>query len=435
MLEIITKINNTVKKYNMLAPGDRVVVGVSGGADSMLLLYYLLSVREAMELDIAVANVEHGIRGDESREDTRFVVDFCHQHSVEVHTLSIDAVAEAQQQGIGVEEYSRNRRYEFFNSLNPTKIAIAHNLSDNVETVLFRLARGTALRGASGIKPVRDNIIRPLIDCTSREIRQYCRDKGIDYRIDSTNDDTVYSRNFVRHNIVPDFMELNPSFESTFMHFISACGCDDDYITSVAMQCYESVVTDKGISVTEITKYHTSVITRVLIAYADSFGLSLDRHHIGRIVDLLYSPGRYQIKRDFFAISNKRYLRITDMQNMSQTASVCDLCEVCVDEFLTNCELLKNEFDFFIDCDRIVGNIYIRTRQSGDTIAPAGRGCTKSIKKLFNELAVDVEKRDSLPLVCDDNGIIAIKDCCVAHRVRISSDTKRVLLFNIRMED
>ena len=82
MLEIITKINNTVKKYNMLAPGDRVVVGVSGGADSMLLLYYLLSVREAMELDIAVANVEHGIRGDESREDTQFVVDFCHQHSV-----------------------------------------------------------------------------------------------------------------------------------------------------------------------------------------------------------------------------------------------------------------------------------------------------------------------------------------------------------------
>ena len=218
-----------------------------------------------------------------------------------MHTLSIDAVAEAQQQGIGVEEYSRNRRYEFFNSLNPTKIATAHNLSDNVETVLFRLARGTALRGASGIKPVRDNIIRPLIDCTSREIRQYCRDKGIDYRIDSTNDDTVYSRNFVRHNIVSDFRELNPSFESTFMHFISACDCDDDYITSVAMQCYDSVVTDKGISVTEITKYHTSVITRVLIAYADSFGLSLDRHHIGRIVDLLYSPGRYQIKRDFFA--------------------------------------------------------------------------------------------------------------------------------------
>ncbi|MGN0532561.1 MAG: tRNA lysidine(34) synthetase TilS [Eubacterium sp.] len=435
MLEIITKIDNTVKKYNMLAPGDRVIVGVSGGPDSMLLLHYLLTVRDAMELDIVVANVEHGIRGDESRADTQFVVDYCHQHNVEVHTLSIDAVIEASQQGMGVEEYSRNRRYEFFNSLNPTKIATAHSLSDNVETVLFRMARGTALKGASGIKPVRDNVIRPLIDCTSQEIRRYCQDNGIDYRVDSTNGDTRYSRNFVRHNIVPNFRELNPSFESTFMHFITACDRDDDYITSVAMQCYDCVVTDKGISVAEITKYHISVINRVLIAYADSFGLSLDRHHIGEIVNLLYSSGRYQIKGDYFAVSNKQYLRITNMKNITQTASVCDLCEVCVDEFLTNCELLKNEFDFFLDYDRIVGNIYIRTRQSGDTIVPAGRGCTKSIKKLFNELAVDVEKRDSLPLVCDDNGIIAIKDCCVADRVRISSNTKRVLLFNIRMED
>ena len=155
----------------------------------MLLLNYLISVKSKFDIRIIVANVEHGIRGAESKNDTEFVRRFCEKNSVEFHCLEIDAVGGAKRAGIGVEEYSRNVRYEFFNSLGGTKIATAHNLSDNVETVIFRLARGTSLNGCRGIPPVRDNIIRPLIECSSDEIRSYCSENGIDFVVDSTNFD------------------------------------------------------------------------------------------------------------------------------------------------------------------------------------------------------------------------------------------------------
>lgn len=435
MLEIITKIRNTIAQYDMLCPGDRVVVGVSGGADSMLLLHYLLSVRDELDLDLVVANVEHGIRGAESVADTDFVVDYCHQHSVQVHTLSIDALSEAKAQGIGVEEYSRNRRYDFFRSLSPDKIATAHNLSDNVETVLFRMSRGTSIKGASGIQPVRDNIIRPLICCTSQEIRQYCDANHIEYRIDSTNSDDAYSRNFVRHKLVPRFEELNPSFQHTMARFVQSAKEDDDYITSAATQCYSRVVSEKGISVADINSFHISVVKRVVIMFAAEYGISLDELHLNQLIDLLHSPGKCQLKGSTFAVSNKSYFRITQLETSDNNWRISEKYDVPISEFLNKCELLKKEFDFYLDYDRIVGNIYIRSRQAGDSIVPAGRGVTKSVKKLFNECAIDIEKRDNLPLVCDDDGIICIKDCCISDRVRISQHTQRVLLFNIRTED
>ena len=170
-MNVIHKIDKTVEKYNMLKVGDTVAVGVSGGKDSMLLLTYLIGKRDELKLNLICANVEHGIRGEASKSDTAFVKAFCEDNSVEFRGLEIDAVNGAKQAGLGVEEYSRNRRYKFFESLGADKIATAHSLSDNVETVIFRLIRGTSLNGMKGIPPVRGNIIRPLIELSSAEIR------------------------------------------------------------------------------------------------------------------------------------------------------------------------------------------------------------------------------------------------------------------------
>ena len=144
-MNVIHKIDKTVLKYNMLNFGETVAVGVSGGKDSMLLLYYLLKKRDELNLKLICANVEHGIRGEASERDTEFVRSFCEKNSVEFRGLKLNVVSQAKKAGLGVEEYSRNRRYEFFASLGADKIATAHSLSDNVETVLFRLARGTKL--------------------------------------------------------------------------------------------------------------------------------------------------------------------------------------------------------------------------------------------------------------------------------------------------
>lgn len=436
MSEIITKIDGTVAKYNMLAPGDRVVVGVSGGADSMLLLHYLESVRDDMNLDIVVANVEHGIRGKASLEDTEFVVCYCKARNIEVRTLSINAPDEAKEQGIGIEEYSRKRRYEFFRSLSPGKIATAHNLSDSVETVLFRLSRGTSLKGVTGINPVRGNIIRPLIDCMGDEIRSYCDKMGISYRVDETNADTTYARNLIRSEIVPIFERLNPSFQATLMRFAGIAAEDDDCLNSIAEECYNSVVSDRGISIFAIADYHISIKKRIIIRYAAGFGIGLDEYHLSLITALLFHTGRSQIKGKYFAVSNKDYLRIVRFDDSPQPKFViCDEQVVSYEYFLTNCKLLKKNFDFYIDYDKIVGNMCVRSRCAGDSIEPVGRGCTKSLKKLFNECGIDVEKRSSVPVVCDDNGIIAVKGCCISNRVRIDSTTNAVLLFNTYMEE
>ena len=165
------RISNTIRKYNMLSSGDTVLVGVSGGADSMLLLDFFVKNRDKLNIKVKAAHIEHGIRGKTSVDDADFVKSYCENNKVEFHLLSIDAISEAAVLGQGVEEYSRNRRYEFFESIACDKIATAHNLSDNVETVLFRLIRGTGLKGACGIPPVRGRIIRPLIEISADDIR------------------------------------------------------------------------------------------------------------------------------------------------------------------------------------------------------------------------------------------------------------------------
>ena len=164
--DLFDRIDRTVTEHNMLCPEDRVVAAVSGGADSMLLLHYLLSRRKRWQLKITVAHVEHGIRGESSRADAAFVQDFCTRQHLPYFEKAIDAPKEAKAAGMGVEAYARQARYAFFQSLDCDRIATAHTLSDSVETMLFRLARGTGLRGLTGIAPVRGKIIRPLLDCT-----------------------------------------------------------------------------------------------------------------------------------------------------------------------------------------------------------------------------------------------------------------------------
>ncbi len=436
MLEITAKADLLVEKYNMLSNGDFVVVGVSGGADSMALLSYFLSIKEKYDLRLLVANVEHGIRGKDSFEDTEFVRKFCEINSIDFQSVSINAVKEAKLNSMGVEEYSRLKRYEFFNSFNPDKIATAHNLSDNIETVLFRISRGTSLKGLCGIPPVRDNIIRPLLTCTGEEIRLACQNAEIPYRIDSTNYDDAYSRNHIRQNIVPLFKKLNPSFEKTVFRMIESINEAEASINSIVDGCYIECYKCNALNVDKLNSYDIAVTKRIIIKYLSSFGIGVDSFHLNEIVALLKSSGKLQISDNNFVVCEKGILRYA---KMNQTIDFCKINmnkkTISNDEFLNNCKLWCKEFDFFCDCDKINGNIYIRGRKTGDTISPAGRNCTKTLKKLFNELGINVESRASVPIVCDDSGIIGVYGYCVDERVKTDSSTKNILLLKILLED
>lgn len=422
------RISNTIRKYNMLSSGDTVLVGVSGGADSMLLLDFFVKNRDKLNIKVKAAHIEHGIRGETSVDDADFVKLYCENNNIEFNLLSIDAISEAAVSGQGVEEYSRNRRYEFFESIACDKIATAHNLSDNVETVLFRLIRGTGLKGACGIPPVRGRIIRPLIEISAGDIRDYCLGNSIDFRIDETNLTNDYSRNKIRNEFLPLFSKINSDYENKLSEFINDCNDDYSFIEKYADECYSEVSKRNNLQLDKLKKLDAAVQKRIVLKYFFEQGIQLDRNHLISVLNLVNKTGRVQLKGDFFAVADSKYLRLADF-------TATPKCFNYITKILNIDEFSEKSVDFYCDYDKINGSVTVRGRKCGDKISPANRGCTKSVKKLFNELAVPVEKRDSVGVICDDLGIIGIADYCADERVKTDKNTKRVITIKILAED
>lgn len=422
------RILETVKKYNMLSYGDTIVAGVSGGADSMLLLHFLISVRDLYNLNIIVAHIEHGIRGEESLADAQFVKAYCEKNNVEFRQLSINAPLEAAQEHLSVEEYSRQARYRFFTSIKCDKIATAHNMTDNAETLIFRLARGTGLKGACAILPVRENIIRPLIEIGADEIRDYCDNNDIPYRVDKTNFSNDYSRNLIRNKILPLLNQINSESVKNIDCFIKDAVEDFSFIDECAQKAYSESVFEDKIEISKIKHFNTAIIKRVIKKYFSDKDILLDRIHLNNILSLLNKQGKVQIKGELFAVSDGEYLRYADFSNDKREIKY----EIKILKFS---EFNPKNVDFYCDCDKIIGNAEIRCRMVGDTIRPAGRSCTKSLKKLFNELKIPQEERNSVGVVCDDIGVIGVIGYCADERVRLDSSTKNVFSIKLPLED
>lgn len=422
------KVLKTVKKYNMLSKGDRVLIGVSGGADSIALLEFFVSVKEKYDLDICVAHIEHGIRGEDSVNDAEFVKNYCKKLGVNFYLKTIDAPNLAKKAKMGVEEYSRMARYDFFNTIECDKIATAHNLTDNIETLLFRLARGTGLKGACSIPAVRGKIIRPFIEVSSGEIRKWCNDNNIPYRVDCTNSDSAYSRNLIRLEILPLFEKLNANYQDNIENFISDVNEDyafiDDYVKSI----YPKIVKNNEIDLPKLNELNLSIKKRILIMFFDENGYSLNRIHLQSVIDITLKSGKTQIKENVFAISAKGKIRIAKFNDLNKK-----------DEFVTKIlnidEFKDKNIDFYCDCDKIVGNIIIRAKQAGDRIKPAGRNVSKTLKKLFNESAYPIEKRDKKIVVCDDFGIVGVIGLCADERVKVDCNTAKILTIKLPSED
>ena len=422
------KVLKTVKKYNMLSKGDRVLIGVSGGADSIALLEFFVSVKEKYDLDICVAHIEHGIRGEDSVNDAEFVKNYCKKLGVNFYLKTIDAPNLAKKAKMGVEEYSRMARYDFFNTIECDKIATAHNLTDNIETLLFRLARGTGLKGACSIPAVREKIIRPFIEVSSGEIRKWCNDNNIPYRVDCTNSDSAYSRNLIRLEILPLFEKLNANNQENIENFISDVNEDYAFIDNYVKSIYPKIVKNNEIDLPKLNELDLSIKKRILIMFFDENGYSLNRIHLQSVIDITLKSGKTQIKENVFAISAKGKIRLAKFNDLNKK-----------DEFVTKIlnidEFKDKNIDFYCDCDKIVGNIIIRAKQAGDRIKPAGRNVSKTLKKLLNESAYRIEKRDKKIVVCDDLGIVGVIGLCADERVKVDCNTAKILTIKLPSED
>ena len=250
---LIHKVWNTIKKYHLIETGDILVLGVSGGPDSMTMLDILLKVKQANQIsfDFVVAHVNHMIR-EEAKEDEAYVKNYCMKNNIQFYGKSIDVQKIANTNKISTEEAGRNARYDFFDevlqNINGNKIAIAHNKNDKVETMMMNALRGCGIQGLKGIEPIRGKYIRPLIECERKEIEDYCKEKNIEPRIDKTNFENVYTRNKIRNIVIPYIQqEFNPNIIETMDRLSHLVTEQETYIQKQVADAYKEIVLEEEI--------------------------------------------------------------------------------------------------------------------------------------------------------------------------------------------
>ncbi|MBR4287341.1 MAG: tRNA lysidine(34) synthetase TilS [Clostridia bacterium] len=445
-----SKVLKAVDDYSMLSDTTKIVVGFSGGADSVCLLHILNSLKCEFRFDLIGAHVNHGIRGDEALRDAVFARNFCEKLGVDFKLHNADCIKLSEETGESLEVCGRNERYAFFHSLsdNNTRVATAHNANDNAETVLFNIARGSTIKGGGGIPPVRGDIIRPLIYCTRREIEGYCEENELEFVTDSTNLSDDYTRNKIRHKVLPILEEINSEAISNFTHFSISARETAEYICNDA----ESVIryADNGngtYKVTAMLEYSDVVVREaIVILLRNLTDKTLERKKLDEILALLKRSGRIQVYGDIFAEVVKgsfRFFKKGDKQKPepvplkdfpfeNQFGGYC----INVSEFFQSSEKInKKLLDNLIDCDKIEGNVFLRTRQEGDKITLPVRNVTKTLKKLFNEMNIPVEKRDLIPVLSDENGVLWVYSVGVDARCHVDANSSNIIFIGGKNND
>lgn len=430
---MIDKVKSVIDKYGMLTEGSTVVVGVSGGSDSMALLYILNSLKDELGIKLIAAHVNHGLRGESADRDENFVSDFCSEKRIEFHSLKADVASKAKEYGMGFEECGRQVRYDFFNSFGDNIIiATAHNLSDRAETFLFNFARGSSLRGLCSIPAVRGNIIRPLIECTKYEINAFCNENSIDYVTDETNSDVAYSRNRIRHNVVSELKEINPSFEKSVCRCINSLNEDEEFLSSIAKDVAEKSKTDSGYLCSVILNSAVPVMKRALVMIIEeNSGITPEYRSLEALIDILHSEGKIQINGGITVRVRKGILDFPqESVGLGEVKIETEIVNIKDTNNLQN--ISKQDLEYYLDYDKIHGKISVRCREAGDKITLVSRNCTKSLKKLFNELSVPPEKRETFAVVADDNGLLILEGIGVDRRAAVTEKTEKILVVRIK---
>ena len=293
------KVIDTIRKYNLIEDGDRIVLGVSGGPDSISMLHILNEIKDEYNFKIYVAHINHMIR-EEAVEDEKYVQEYCEKNNIQCFIKRIDVQQVANTQKIGTEEAGRNIRYQFFEEVlqkvGANKIAIAHNKNDKIETIIMNLLRGSGLSGLKGIEPIRDNkFIRPLIECERQEIEQYCEQQNLNPRIDKTNFENDYTRNKIRNIVIPYIKEeFNSNIIETIDRLSQVATEEGNYIDIQTQKIYQKLLIEKSkdeiiLKLREFNEQEKVIKSRIiLLAIKEIIGSTqrIEKIHIEDIIKL-----------------------------------------------------------------------------------------------------------------------------------------------------
>lgn len=411
---MLNKVRNTIKKYGLLEKGDGVLIGLSGGADSVCLTHILYSLSEELGIKIYTAHMNHCLRGIYADNDEHFAVSFSKGLGIECIAEKNDVRSYAEKNGVSEEMAGRELRYAFFERVRKeyglTKIATAHNKNDNAETILMNFMRGSGISGMCGIPFRRGAVIRPLMDAKRSEIENYCRENGLKYVTDSTNHETVYTRNKIRLELIPAIQrDFNPGFIGTVTKNAALMSEELDFIEEQADISFEKV-TDGAVPVDELKKLHAAVRRRVIIRMMRSSGISdisseyvegvmrlAEREHTGTSINLPDGNTAWiEYGKLFIGKSEQEALPFEYILPIGEEVYIKEL------EITVKAEISEGK-DVFKGNE--ASRIAVRSRRGGDYFYPVGMDGRKKLKNYFIDEKIPRSKRGKTGILTIDDEI------------------------------
>lgn len=427
-----------IEKYNMISTGDRVVVALSGGADSVSLLDALCSLKEKYNLTVYAAHLNHNLRGEEAERDENFCKILCKNYEVELFIKSIDIHTLANEQKISEELCGRNERYKFFDELSVrlnAKIATAHSASDNAETLIYNIARGSSVRGLSAIPPKRGRIIRPLIEVSRAQIEEYCKQKGLAFVTDSTNLTDDYTRNRIRHSVMGTLRDINPQLEQSVSQLSESAREVTDYLNKQAQAALDKCKTQFGFSCKMLLQLDTAVLKHSLVLLCERTAkLTPEHRHIELMLKILNNGGAVNLSSKFIAVSKQGIFRIISVNDNEEfkPVSVSENFSINYNGKIYSItkQNSNKENKNSVSIDSIDKGAVFRTRKEGDKFTYPQRKVTKPLRKVLNEMKIPSEQRDNLLVLAIDNTILWCENIGVSEDGKNDSDKE----LNIKIE-
>ena len=450
------RVLENIRKYNLIENGDNIIIGLSGGPDSMALLYVLLDIDE-IDFNIHIAHVNHGVRGKEALEDENFVRDLAKKLKLPYYSTRVNMDEYAKEKGLSSEEAGRELRYGFFRKiateLGGGKIAVAHNKNDQAETILMRLFRGTGIDGLCGMDFISKDIIRPILDIERAEIEKYLEDKNIETRLDKTNLETIYNRNKIRLELIPYIKEnFNPNIIDALWRTSRIANIDNEFLELYTKKSYDnmvkkiekdSIILDSHSFLKEEKSIQQRIIRNIII-YINGSIQGLTEQHISNILELFIKGGTgksidiidniiAKTSYDDLIIEKKKDIEIKDYIYkipINGSTYIEELGFKISTEIVSvnNLDIYtKDRFIKYFDYDKINKGLYIRNRKAGDRFVPYGMKGNKKLKDYFIDEKVPKEKRDLIPILVDEENILWIVGYRISDLYKITDATETAL--------
>ncbi len=454
------KVLDYIQQYGLIAKGDHVVTGVSGGADSVCLLFLLEEISKILDFTISVVHVNHNLRGQEAKRDEIFTEQLCKALDIPFTAYSYDIRRLGEEKKVSIEEAGRIARYEAFEAhcgtYGGTKIALAHHQNDLAETMIYHLARGTDLAGLSAIRPMRGKYIRPLLCMNRQEIEHYLKERNIEYVTDSTNEQDEYTRNKIRHHVV-DYLEesINSHTAAHMAETSESLGEIQDFLTKLYREKYEQYVKDaeKSLLLENELFLEQKVLTKGVIRMAlDRLTGSLKdvgRIHIIKIYELFSCQVGKEVHLPYGLTARRMYegilLKAADCEKKEKDCSsvvvpITVPGETIFGEYRIISQWETESFKEipqktctkWFDYDKIRGNLSVRCRRPGDYLVINAQGGKKKLKDYFINEKIPQKERDEIPLLCCEDHVIWVYGHRISEQYKVDKNSKRIIRIQIQ---